>query len=328
MRPMQTTSPPILKVENLKKFFRVRSGFLQRSKERIRAVDGVDMWIPSNQTVGLVGESGSGKSTVAKLILKLIKPDGGKIFYQNQDISSLSEQRFKLMRKEIQMIFQDPYSSLNPRMTIAQSITEGVRIAKVKSRSDQRRRVEELLDMVGMPKASADRYPHEFSGGQRQRVGIARALSVSPRLILCDEPISALDVSIQAQIINLLKDLQRELGLSYLFISHDLNVVSYICDHVCVMYNGQIMESAPADDLFERPCHPYTLKLLSAVPDSNKVLETDPPENEPSDPPSMRKDTTCAYAGQCPQWGADCSESSIEMHEVEPSHFVRCSKFK
>lgn len=327
MESMQTIHAPILKVENLKKYFPVRSGFLQQHKEYIRAVDGVNLEIPLNQTVGLVGESGSGKSTVAKLILKLLSLDKGKIFFEDQEIGCLSERQFKPMRKEIQMIFQDPYSSLNPRMTIARSITEGVRIAKVKSPNDQRRRVEQLLDMVGMPKASADRYPHEFSGGQRQRVGIARALSVSPRVILCDEPISALDVSIQAQIINLLKDLQRELGLSYLFISHDLNVVSYICDHVCVMYNGQIMESAPADELFDHPCHPYTLKLLSAVPDNKEVVTANPPENEPP-APSTREDTPCVYARQCAQWDDDCRKGASSMHEVAPSHFVRCRKFE
>lgn len=258
-------SPPILQVRQLKKYFPVRRGFLRRAGTSVRAVDGVDFDILPRQTLGLVGESGCGKSTVARLILRLLQPDGGRIRFNSQDITDLNEREFKPLRRQMQMIFQDPYSSLNPRMTVAQSIAEGVRISGITAKSVQRRRIEQLLDMVGMPAASADRYPHEFSGGQRQRVGIARALSVSPRLILCDEPISALDVSIQAQIINLLKDLQEELGLSYLFISHDLNVVGYICDHVNVMYRGRIMESAPALMLFENPRHPYTFKLLSAA---------------------------------------------------------------
>ncbi len=317
---MNSTAAPILKVESLKKYFPLRAGFLQRGKTSIRAVDGVDMEISPNQTVGLVGESGSGKSTVARLILKLIRPDSGRIYFQNEEISALSEHRFKARRKQIQMIFQDPYSSLNPRMTIAQSIAEGVRISGIKKRQEQRRRIEALLDMVGMPKASADRYPHEFSGGQRQRVGIARALSVSPRLILCDEPISALDVSIQAQIINLLKDLQKELGLSYLFISHDLNVVSYICDHVNVMYKGQIMESAPATELFDSPRHPYTLKLLSASPSNKEELMPAEPMKK-----STSQESHCAYAGQCQDQVESCY-SSQTMHEVSPSHFVRCGK--
>ncbi|RJQ70961.1 MAG: ABC transporter ATP-binding protein [Desulfobacteraceae bacterium] len=255
----------LLQVRDLKKSFAVRRGFLQRSEGAVRAVDGVDLDILPHQTLGLVGESGCGKSTVARLILRLLYPDSGRIHFNGSEITDLNERAFKPLRKQMQMIFQDPYSSLNPRMTVAQSIGEGVRIAGIADKTAQRRQIERLLDMVGMPAESADRYPHEFSGGQRQRVGIARALSVSPRLILCDEPISALDVSIQAQIINLLKDLQDELGLSYLFISHDLNVVSYICDHVSVMYRGLIMESAPAQMLFDHPRHPYTLKLLSAV---------------------------------------------------------------
>ena len=292
---MNQTLRPILLARDLKKYFAVRRGFLQRTGTAVRAVDGVDFTIMPNQTLGLVGESGCGKSTVARLILRLLQPDSGRIWFCDEEISEYNEREFKPLRKQIQMIFQDPYSSLNPRMTVAQSIAEGVRISGISDKTAQRRRIEQLLDMVGMPSATADRYPHEFSGGQRQRVGIARALSVSPRLILCDEPISALDVSIQAQIINLLKDLQDELGLSYLFISHDLNVVSYICDHVSVMYRGRIMESAPAPMLFDHPRHPYTLKLLSAatpvksdrpsvpaneeeilIPEDHKLVEVEP----------------------------------------------------
>jgi len=320
---MSDTLTPILKVQGLKKYFPIRKGFLQRVTAYVRAVDGVDLTVAPHQTLGLVGESGCGKSTVARLILRLTEPDGGSIQFKGQEISRLREGRFKSMRKQIQMIFQDPYSSLNPRMTVAQSVAEGVRIAGIRVKSDQQRRIRDLLEMVGLPAASADRYPHEFSGGQRQRVGIARALSVAPRLILCDEPISALDVSIQAQIINLLKDLQQELGLSYLFISHDLNVVSYICDHVCVMYRGQIVESAPAADLFESPRHPYTLSLLAAVPDIGKTAWSPQPPNESL---QVSPAPQCPFGGQCPDSIPECQGEPQEMVQVGVGHYVRCRR--
>ncbi len=316
-----TVPQPILITEGLKKHFPVRRGVLQRVSGCVRAVDGVDLQIAPQQTLGLVGESGCGKSTVARLILRLLDADSGSIRFDGQEISRMGESEFKAMRKEIQMIFQDPYSSLNPRMTVAQSIAEGVRMAGIRDKKDQQRQIKNLLDMVGMPAASAGRYPHEFSGGQRQRVGIARALSVSPRLILCDEPISALDVSIQAQIINLLKDLQKELGLSYLFISHDLGVVSYICDHLCVMYRGQIVESAPATPLFDGPRHPYTLKLLAAVPDaaSRPWSPQATPDTQPATLPFA-----CHFFEQCPAHSEVCRTTPPEMVQVGPAHYVRC----
>lgn len=318
---MTASAAPLLKVEGLKKYFPIRKGFLQRVGGYVKAVDGVDLQIHPNQTLGLVGESGCGKSTVARLILRLLNPDTGSIHFDGSKITDLSEREFKPMRKKIQMIFQDPYSSLNPRMTVAQSILDGIRMAGITGKSGRRKRIRDLLEMVGMPAASAGRYPHEFSGGQRQRVGIARALSVSPQLILCDEPISALDVSIQAQIINLLKDLQKELGLSYLFISHDLNVVSYICDHVCVMYRGRIVESAPAGELFDNPCHPYTLKLLSAVPETTEVGWSPQVDAESSRLPSPNE---CAFGDQCPNYDAQCKNNLPEMAQVGDNHFVRC----
>jgi oligopeptide/dipeptide ABC transporter ATP-binding protein len=318
---MTSTVTPILQVRGLKKYFPISTGFFQRAGGHVRAVDGVDLSIAPHQTLGLVGESGCGKSTVARLIMRLMEPDDGCIRFGNQEITLLSERQFKATRKEIQMIFQDPYSSLNPRMTVAQSIGEGVRISGIKNKMDQRERIRELLEMVGMPAASAGRYPHEFSGGQRQRVGIARALSVSPRLILCDEPISALDVSIQAQIINLLKDLQKELGLSYLFISHDLNVVSYICDQICVMHRGRIVESAPAVALFEDPRHPYTRKLLTAVPDIHAPTGSLRLENEPR-PQSVA--AGCPYDDHCPDTRPECRAQTPGMVAVGPDHYVRC----
>lgn len=314
---------PILQARGLRKYFPIRRGLFKRVADYVRAVDGIDLEILPNQTLGLVGESGCGKSTVARLILRLLYPDAGRIRFMDKEIADLSERQFKPLRKQIQMIFQDPYSSLNPRMTVAQSIAEGVRISGITDERAMRQRIEKLLEMVGMPAASAERYPHEFSGGQRQRVGIARALSVSPRLILCDEPISALDVSIQAQIINLLKDLQAELGLSYLFISHDLNVVSYICDHVSVMYRGQIVESAPAEVLFDDPRHPYTLKLLAAVPDTSSMdwnprIDTAKRATSPL--------SACSYADQCDVRTPSCDEADLAMVEVGPGHRVRCPR--
>jgi oligopeptide transport system ATP-binding protein len=320
---MTATTTPLLTVKALKKYFPIRRGFLQRVGSHVRAVDGVDLDIQAHRTLGLVGESGCGKSTVARLIMRLLDPDGGTIQFDGREISALSEREFKPMRTRIQMIFQDPYSSLNPRMTVAQSIADGVRMAGIKEKSDQQKRIKALLEMVGMPAASAGRYPHEFSGGQRQRVGIARALSVSPQLVLCDEPISALDVSIQAQIINLLKDLQKELGLSYLFISHDLNVVSYICDHVCVMYNGRIVESAPAAELFDNPRHPYTLKLLSAVPESATVGWS--PRVDAELPKAVRPDG-CTFAGQCQNHDPSCDKEAPVAVQVGNDHWVRCWK--
>lgn len=318
---MNHKSTSLLEVRALKKHFLVERSFFQRSKGVVRAVDGVDFNILPNQTLGLVGESGCGKSTVARMILRLLKPDSGTVRFMGEDISGLSERQFKPIRRQMQMIFQDPYSSLNPRMTVSQSIGEGVRIAGITDRARRSRRIEQLLQMVGMPPASADRYPHEFSGGQRQRIGIARALSVSPQLILCDEPISALDVSIQAQIINLLKDLQAELGLSYLFISHDLNVVSYICDHVNVMYRGRIVESAPAATLFDDPRHPYTLKLLAAAPSEKGLLWRDRP-SAALQKKEIKSD--CPFSDQCPEATEACANANEAFNEVGPDHFVRC----
>jgi ABC-type oligopeptide transport system ATPase subunit len=241
------TNNTMLQVGGIKKYFPVYRGFFQNVIGWIKAVDGVDLSIDKQKTLGLVGESGCGKSTIGRLILKLLEPDEGTIMYRNKDISSFSQNEMKPLRKEMQIIFQDPFGSLNPRMTAGQSIEEGLRTLATKGHHERKRRIIELLDMVGIASSSADRYPHEFSGGQRQRIGIARALSVNPSLIICDEPVSALDVSIQSQIINLLKELQNTLGLSYLFISHDLNVVS---DMVAVMYLGHIMEYAPIEDIY------------------------------------------------------------------------------
>ena len=321
----QTTNDITLRVEGLKKYFPVRRGFFQRTTGWIKAVDGIDLEIEPGKTLALVGESGCGKSTVAKVILRLIEPDEGKLIYKGSDITNISHKEMKYLRKEMQIVFQDPFGSLNPRMTVGQTIEEGLRGMGL-SKGERRDRRGELLEMVGISAISSDRYPHEFSGGQRQRVGVARALSVSPSLIICDEPVSALDVSIQAQIINLLKDLQDRLGLSYLFISHDLNVVGYLSDKVAVMYLGHIMEYANTEELFESPLHPYTLALLSAMPvaEPGKRLERESLRGDvpsPLDPPPG-----CKFQGRCPQVEERCLKEEIGFVRVERDHLVRCWK--
>ncbi len=327
MNQVNDHNTTILRVEGLKKHFPIRRGFFQRIAGWAKAVENVSFQIRKGKTLGLVGESGCGKTTVARLILKLLDADEGKIIFNGEDLAQLSEAEMKPIRQEIQIIFQDPYGSLNPRMTVGQSIAEGLRVAGIQPGTDRTKRLEQLLKMVGMSPATMDRYPHEFSGGQRQRIGIARALSVEPALIICDEPVSALDVSIQAQIINLLKDLQDDLGLSYLFISHDLNVVGYLCNDVAVMYRGHIMEYASTDELFDNPLHPYTHLLFAAAPDT--MSDEEHPMNEVVDaevPKNLMESAGCSFRQKCPLTEPGCRDTEDGLKKVSENHFVRCWK--
>ncbi len=317
---------PLLHVEGLKKYFPVQRGFLQRTVGHIQAVDGVDFEIFTGETLGLVGESGCGKSTIGRLLLNLLESDEGQILYNNKEISGLSQKEMKPLRKDMQIIFQDPFGSLNPKMSVGQSIEEGLRALGVTDRKARKERVEELLVTVGIDPNGAGRYPHEFSGGQRQRIGIARALSVKPAVIVCDEPVSALDVSVQAQIINLLKELQEKYKISYLFIAHNLHVVGYISDTVAVMYLGHIMEYAPSESLFDNPTHPYTNALLSAMPVADpdiskkwEILPGDVPS--PYNPPPG-----CKFQGRCPLVENRCRKKEIKFYPISAQHIVRCWK--
>ncbi|RME58510.1 dipeptide ABC transporter ATP-binding protein [Candidatus Parcubacteria bacterium] len=316
----------LIRVENLVKHFPIYRGVFRRQVGAVRAVDGVSFDIYRGETLGLVGESGCGKTTLGRTILQLYKPTSGKVIFDGVDLVTLSDNEMRQMRQRLQIIFQDPYASLNPRMTIGDTLAEPLRVHGMGNEQEIRKAVRELLELVRLSPDFASRYPHEFSGGQRQRVGIARALALSPEFIVCDEPISALDVSIQAQVVNLLEEMQERFGLTYLFVAHDLSMVRHISDRVAVMYLGVLVELADRDELFDHPLHPYTQALLSAVPIPDPVaegkrqrilLEGDVPS--PVNPPSgCRFRTRCIYAE------AICAEEQPEWREFRPSHFVAC----
>lgn len=323
-----TQDMPLLKVEHLTKEFPTGSGFLagKMGKKVVSAVNDVSFEIRAGETFGLVGESGCGKSTTGRAIMHLDPPTSGKVYFEGEDVSKMNKAQLKDMRREMQFIFQDPYASLNPRMTIGEIVSEPMVIHGIGTPEERIQRVRELLDVVGLNPEHINRYPHEFSGGQRQRVGIARSFILRPKLIICDEPVSALDVSIQAQVLNLLKDLQQEFGTAYLFIAHDLSVVQHISDRVAVMYLGKMVELSDWKRLYAEPNHPYTQSLLSAVPipdpDVQKnrkriILAGDPPS--PIDPPSG-----CRFHTRCPIAQAKCAEEQPEFRELEPGHFCAC----
>jgi len=314
----------LLDVRNVKKYFPLRRGFFSRIVGYIRAVDGVSFQLRKGETLGLVGESGCGKTTLARVILRLIEPTSGEVFFDGIPVFSLKSKEMRRLRRRMQIIFQDPFGSLNPRLTVGGMISEAIRIHKLAKGEEVRKRVVELLDRVGIPSEHMNRYPHEFSGGQRQRIGIARALAVSPELIIADEPVSALDVSIQAQIINLLKDLQQDLGLTYLFIAHDLGVVEYISDRVAVMYLGKIVEIATSEELYTNPEHPYSQALLSAIPSldpavrSDRILLSGDVPNPAMVPPG------CPFHTRCPHATDRCRKDVPTLKEVEKEHWVSC----
>ncbi len=319
----------LVSVRNLKKYFPITSGVIfQRQVGAIKAVDGVSFDIYKGETLGLVGESGCGKSTTGRTILQLYRPTEGSVVFEGAELTTLRGEELRKMRRRMQMIFQDPYASLNPRMSVGRIIGEPLQVHRVAAGAEQRERVQQLLSLVGLNAYFINRYPHEFSGGQRQRIGVARALALNPSFIVCDEPISALDVSIQAQVVNLLQDLQQELGLTYLFIAHDLSMVQHICDRVAVMYLGKIVELASSADLYSNPLHPYTQSLLSAVPVPDPkveekrqriILKGDVPS--PANPP-----LGCNFCTRCPVAIRLCHTVEPEFREAQPGHWVACHR--
>lgn len=315
---------PIVEVRNVKKYFPVKGGIFNRKQNVVKAVDGISFSIKRGETFGIVGESGSGKSTLGQTILRLTEPTAGNVYYEGEDISHLSQQDMRTYRRHMQMVFQDPFSSLNPRMRVGELIEEPMVVHQYANAADRRNRVRLLLGTVGLPAEAADKFPHEFSGGQRQRIGIARSLSIQPKFIIADEPVSALDVSIQSQILNLISDLQDEFDLTYLFIAHDLSVVKHISDRIGVMYLGKMMELSPKRKLFDNPLHPYTRSLLSAIPIPNPhlkreriILKGDIPS--PVNPPSG-----CVFRTRCPVAFERCKAEIPMLQHAGEGHYVAC----
>lgn len=317
---MQEQKTEILRVEHLKKYFTTPKGTLH-------AVDDVNFSIRTGETLGVVGESGCGKSTMGRAILRLHEPTGGKVYFEGRDILGCNKKQLKDLRKDMQIIFQDPFASLNPRMTVSEAIIEPLLVQgiyKANERAAITGQVEKIMNLVGLAKRLVNTYPHELDGGRRQRIGIARALAVNPKFIVCDEPVSALDVSIQAQILNLMQDLQEELNLTYMFITHDLSVVRHFSNDIVVMYLGQMVESAPAKALFKNPMHPYTKALLTAipVPDPDFKMERIPLKGELTSP--INPEPGCRFAKRCPYATEACTSSEMTLKEMEPGHFVSC----
>jgi len=327
MRDIQYTY--LLKVDNLKTYFPIRKGLLRRTVGYIKAVDGVSFGIEKGQTLGLVGESGCGKTTIARSIVRLVPATAGKVFFEQTDTLSADKVELRRLRRQISLIFQDPYGSLNPRMTIGNIVSEPLKVQRKITNSEPAERAAELLLKVGLSPDYMNRYPHEFSGGQRQRIGIARALMLKPKLVICDEPVSALDVSIQSQILNLLKDLQEEFGLTFLFIAHNLAVVEFFCDIVAVMYMGRIVEQATAQELYRNPLHPYTRALISAVPAVGRSEHRRRATLVGEVPSALNPPSGCPFHPRCPWRQSDCLEQMPALKRgknADNGHFIACWK--
>jgi len=315
---------PLLDVKELKKYFPVGGGFLRQNRGFIKAVDSVDLWVEKGETLGIVGESGCGKSTLGYCILRLEEPTSGQVVFEGENLLALNKMSMRRRRRDMQIIFQDPYSSLNPRKTVGQIIGEGFQIHGLLTPKERRESVMDLLDIVGLLPEHFHRYPHEFSGGQRQRICISRALALNPKLVIADEPVSALDVSVQAQILNLLVSLQNRFRLTYLFISHDLGVVHHFCDRIAVMYLGQIVESAPTRILYAEPRHPYTASLLSAVPVANPLKKRNRIRLEGDVPSPVHTPSGCRFHPRCPYRQPICSEKQPMQTRIDPRRHVAC----
>jgi oligopeptide/dipeptide ABC transporter ATP-binding protein len=311
----------VLEVKDLKMYFPVRQGLLKRTGDYVKAVDGVSFSLGRGETLGLVGESGCGKTTVGKCLVRLLTPTGGMILFEGRNIAEMKRKELKTYRRQMQIVFQDPYGSLNPRMTVSDIVGEGLLIMGDRHRGEK---VAEVLEMVGLSPEDGSRYPHEFSGGQRQRIGIARAVAVGPSFLVCDEPVSALDVSVQAQILNLLEGLKERFSLSLLFIAHDLSVVRHIADRTMVMYMGQVVEEAGTEELFANPAHPYTQVLFASIPslDPDRRCGLKPIYGEP--PSLLDRRPGCAFAPRCPEAREGCIEEEVSLTEVSKGHLVRC----
>jgi oligopeptide/dipeptide ABC transporter ATP-binding protein len=324
--PQRLRGEPLLEVRDLKKHFPITRGMWSRTVGHVKAVDGVSFDILPGEVLGLVGESGCGKTTTGRCVLRLIEPTSGEILFEGRDVLALDRGEMRRLRRRMQIIFQDPYSSLNPRITVGGMLAEALRIHGIAEGEAAQARIRQLLEIVGLFPEHAARYPHEFSGGQRQRIGIARALSVEPRFLVCDEPVSALDVSVQAQVINLLQDLQKEFDLTFLFIAHDLAVVEHISDRVVVMYLGKLMELADSEELYRNPLHPYTRALLTAIPIPEPKARRERIELEGDVPSPANPPSGCPFHPRCPIATAECAEVVPEFRDVGNGHFVACIK--